>query len=152
MKRVLISQNERNNGTDYLIVDGNLIQDEDNVAYYGRIFSNTDKWKEFFKDDFIEIRKDKNQLLIKSFYEDKDIAGRVIYYMYLVEDQDSIETILNYLEQDSKVIERSFDRERVLKIIERINTNDRLKKSIIKYVAIAFGAVTLVYLLTKMKN
>ncbi|WHT39530.1 hypothetical protein QNH98_02180 [Myroides sp. mNGS23_01] len=128
MKRVLISQNERNNGTDYLIVDGSLIQDEDKVVHYGRIFSKTDKWKEVFNDDFLEIRQQDKQLLIKSFYNDKDVVGRVIYYMYLIDDTDDIETILNYLEKDSQVINRTFDRERVHEIIERINANDRLKK------------------------
>lgn len=152
MKRVLTSQNERNNGTDYLIVDGNLMQEEYKILEYGKLFSNANKWIETYKDDFIEIRKDKNQLLIKSFYNDKDVVGRVIYYMYLIDDTDDIETILNYLEKDSQVINRTFDRERVLEIIERINTNDRLKKSIIKYISITLGVLALVYLLTKIKN
>lgn len=152
MRRILVSQNEKNSGLGYLIVNGQLLNDEDEIVYYGNIFSETDNWKEVFRDDFLEIRQQDKQLLIKSFYNYKDVVGRVIYYMYLIDDMDDIETILNYLEKDSEVINRTFDRERVLEIVERINTNDRLKKSIIKYVSIALGVLALVYLLTKIKN
>lgn len=151
MKRILVSQNERNNGTDYLIENGIVINDEDKIVYYGRIFSKTDNWEEVYKDDFLEVRQQENQLLIKSFYNDKDVAGRIIYYMYLIEEKDSIETILDYLEKDSQLINRTFDRERVQKIIEQIKNNEDLKKNLIKYIAIAVGALALIYLLTRIK-
>lgn|SRR5690554_3364379 len=151
MKRILVSQNERNNGTDYLIENGIVINDEDKIVYYGRIFSKTDDWEEVYKDDFLEVRQQENQLLIKSFYNDKDVAGRIIYYMYLIEEKDSIETILDYLEKDSQLINRTFDRERVQKIIEQIKNNEDLKKNLIKYITIAVGALALIYLLTRIK-
>ena len=124
MKRVLVSQNENNNGTDYLIVDGVLANNEDKVVYYGRIFSKTDDWNELYKDNFLEVRQQNNQLLIKSFYNDKDVVGRSIYYMYLVEDKlDNFDTILGFLEKDSQLINRNLDREHTQEIIAKIKNN-----------------------------
>lgn len=149
MKRVLISQNERNNGTDYLIVNGELLNDEDKVVYYGRIFSKTDDWEEVHKDDFLEIRQKENQMLIKSYYKERDTINSIIYYMYLFDKIDDVDIILNFLEQDSQLINRSFDKEHTQKIIEDIRKNKEIKKKIIKYIAIAAGAIALIYFLTK---
>lgn len=151
MKRILVSQNENNSGAGYLIVNGELLDNEDKIVYYGRVFSSTDEWKKLYKDDFLEIRQQENQLLIKSFYNDKDVAGRIIYYMYLIEETDNIETILNYLEKDSQLINRTFDKETVQKIIEQIISNKGLKKNLIKYIAVAVGALALIYLITRIK-
>lgn len=151
MKRILVSQNENNSGAGYLIVNGELLDNEDKIVYYGRVFSSTDEWKKLYKDDFLEIRQQENQLLIKSFYNDKDVAGRIIYYMYLIEETDNIETILNYLEKDSQLINRTFDKETVQKIIEQIKSNKGLKKNLIKYIAVAVGALALIYLITRIK-
>ena len=151
MERVLVSQNERNNGTDYLIVNGKITNDEDKVVYYGRKFSKTDDWDKVYKDEFIEIKKQQNQLLIKSFYNERDNINSIIYYMYLIEENDNIETILNHLEKDSQLINRTFDKEQVQNIIEQINSKEGLKKNLIKYIAVAVGALALIYLLTRIK-
>lgn len=151
MERVLVSQNERNNGTDYLIVNGEISNDRNNVVYYGRKFSKTDDWNEVYKDDFLEIRQQQNQLLIKSFYNERDTINSIIYYMYLIEETDNIETILSFLEKDSQLINRTFDKERVQKVIEKIKNNESLKKNLIKYIGIAVGALALIYLLTRIK-
>lgn len=151
MKRILVSQNENNSGAGYLIVNGELLDNEDKIVYYGRVFSSTDEWKKLYKDDFLEIKQQENQLLIKSFYNDKDVAGRIIYYMYLIEETDNIETILNHLEKDSQLINRTFDKEQVQNIIEQINNKEGLKKNLIKYIAVAVGALALIYLLTRIK-
>lgn len=151
MKRVLISQNEKNNGTDYLIVDGKQLTDENSVVKYGRIISKTDDWVEIHKDDYLEIRKSENQLLIKSFYNDKDAVGRAIYYLYLIEDElDNIDNVLKYLEQDSQLIDRTFDKERTQDIVAKIKNNEELKNKIAKYVIIAVGALALIYAITKI--
>jgi len=151
MKRVLISQNEKNNGTDYLIVDGKQLTDENSVVKYGRIISKTDDWGEIHKDDYLEIRKNENQLLIKSFYNDKDAVGRAIYYLYLIEDElDNIDNVLKYLEQDSQLIDRTFDKERTQDIVAKIKNNEELKNKIAKYVIIAVGALALIYAITKI--
>lgn len=151
MERVLVSQNERNNGTDYLIVNGKITNDEDKVVYYGRKFSKTDDWDKVYKDEFIEIKKQQNQLLIKSFYNERDNINSIIYYMYLIEENDNIETILNHLEKDSQLINRTFDKEQVQNIIEQINSKEGLKKNLINYIAVAVGALALIYLLTRIK-
>lgn len=151
MERVLVSQNERNNGTDYLIVNGKITTDEDKVVYYGRKFSKTDGWDKVYKDEFIEIKKQQNQLLIKSFYNERDTINSIIYYMYLIEETDNIETILYFLEKDSQLINRTFDKERVQTIIEKIKSDEGLKKNLIKYIALSVAALGLIYLLTRIK-
>lgn len=153
MKRVLVSQNEYNSGTDYLIVDGKLLTDENSILKYSNIISQTDHWEEVYRDDYMEIRKNENQLLLKSFYKDKDIVGRAIYYLYLVEDEfDNIDNILNYLESDSQLIERILDREHTQRIVDKIKNDKKIKKKIIKLIVIALGVLVLIGLLTKIKN
>lgn len=149
MKRVLISQNEKNNGTDYLIVDGKVISDKDAIVDYGRKISKTDIWEVMYNDEFLEVRKDKNQLLVKSHYLDKDVVGRQIYYLYLVDDSDNLETILNYLEEDSKLINRSIDKIKTLEIIDRLKNNNKAKKKIIIYLLLILGISLITYLTKK---
>lgn len=151
MERILVSQNERNNGTDYLIINGEISNDKDKVVFYGKKFSKTDDWVEVYKDVFLEIRKQQNQLLIKSFYNERDTINSIIYYMYLIEETDNIETILSFLEKDSQLINRTFDKEKVQTIIEQIKRNEGLKKNLIKYIALSVAALGLIYLLTRIK-
>lgn len=149
MKRILVSQNERNNGTDYLIVNGEFLNDENEIVFYGRKFSETDNWKEIYKDDFLEVRKKENQLLLKSFYNERDSIDSIIYYMYLIEENEDIDTVLKHLESDSQLINRTFDREHVQHIIEHIENNKSIKKKIIIGLGLAIGIISLIYLLTK---
>lgn len=152
MERILVSQNENNNGTDYLIVNGLLLKDEDSVVKYGRILSKTDQWEELYKDEFLEIRKNDKKLVFKSFYYDKDIVGRSIYYLYIIEkEQENYEQILEQLREDSFIIERTFDKDRVLELISRMENNNSAKKKINQYLIIGIGIAFLIYLLTKIK-
>lgn len=150
MKRILVSQNERNNGTDYLIVDGEMLTDDDSMVKYGRLISRTDDWSEVYKDDYLEIRKDGIQLLLKSFYNEKDIVGRSIYYLYLIEESDSFQVILDCLQKDSQLINKTFDLDRTQNLINSIENNESVKKTITKYVAIALGLSFLIYIFTKI--
>lgn len=149
MKRVLISQNENNNGTEYLIVNGKIETNENSILEYSRIISKTDDWKVVHSEDFLEIRKNENQILIKSFYNDKDIVGRSIYYLYLIDENDNYDVILDFLEQDSKLIKRTIDRERTENLLEKIKNDAKIKKKINQYLLIGLGLAFLVYLLTK---
>lgn len=152
MKRVLISQNEKNNGTDYLIVNGNILTDEDSIIKYGRELSETDNWAEIFKDDYLEIRKNKNKLLLKSFYSDKDVVGRAIYYLYLIEDEfDNFDSILEHLERDSQLIVRTVDKQRTQEIIQKIKKDRNLKKKISKFILMVLGTLAIVYFLTRIE-
>lgn len=150
MKRLLSSQNERNIGMDYLIVDGEMLTDEDSIVKYGHLISNTDDWAEVYKDDYLEIRKNGSQLLLKSFYNETDIVGRSIYYLYLIEESDNLQVILNYLEKDSQLISRTFDRDRTQDLINKIENNEKAKKTIRTYIAIAIGLSLLIYIFTKI--
>lgn len=71
--------------------------------------------------------------------------------MYLIEETDNIETILSFLEKDSQLINRTFDKEKVQTIIEQIKRNEGLKKNLIKYIALSVAALGLIYLLTRIK-
>lgn len=149
MKRILLSQHERNNGTDYLIVDGELLMDDNSIVEYGRLIAQTDEWKEEYRDEFLEIRKKENKIILKSYYTDKDIVGRVIYYLYIIEGVDDFNIIMDYLKEDSKVIDRTFDREKILGIVEEINNNKKLKKKVIGIVLLIIGLSLLTYLIKK---
>ena len=83
MKRILVSQNENNNGTDYIVIDGKLENSDEVMHQVSKKIFSTDNWRRIHKDDFLEIKKNGNELLLKSYYKDKDVAGRAIYYLYM---------------------------------------------------------------------
>lgn len=149
MNRVLVSQSEDNKRTEYLIVNGEILNDDDSVVKYGRIISRTDDWKELYNDNFLEIRENKNQLLIKSFYIDKDSVGRVLYYLYLIDDEDDFDVILNYLEKDSRLIDRTFDRKKTEELLEHLKKHREIKKKMARYLLITLGIGFLAYLILK---
>ena len=127
MKRILISQNEENDGTEYVVVDGELIKDKDLCLQYYREVRKSDAWKQNFKNDFLVLKSSNNKIFLKSHYSDKDDANRNIYYTYLIENNDNFETILTQLEEDSKIINRKIDKEKTLAVIEKIKTDKNLK-------------------------
>ena len=128
MKRILISQSELNDGSDYIVVNGELIDDEINNHHYSKEFSNFLNWKKIVGDDQIEIRKSGDKLLLKSFYNENDTVGRSIYYMYLIDKDSNFENLVNFLEADSKVIKRTIDRMAVDKMVESLKKMENLKK------------------------
>lgn len=138
MKRILISQNEKNDGTDYVIVNGQLIKDEDLCLQHYRELRKSDTWKKDYKDDFLELKSNNNQILLKSHYSDKDNVNRNIYYTYLIENTDDFETVIRYLEKDSQVINREIDREGTLHVINKIKTNNKIKSKINQILIILF--------------
>ncbi|MEW4925773.1 hypothetical protein [Algibacter sp. 2305UL17-15] len=140
MKRILISQNEENNGEDYVVVDGNLIIDKDLSLKYYRKIKETESWKENFKDDFIELKSNKKDILIKSHYLDTDNINRYIYYMYYVKKNDDLNIILDFLEKDSEKINRNIDKEKTLEIINRIKANKKLTSVFLKVILILAAA------------
>ena len=70
MNRLLISQNETNNGENYVVVDGELITDQDLCLQYYRKIKETDNWNQDFKDDFFELKSNNKDILLKSHYID----------------------------------------------------------------------------------
>lgn len=148
MKRILISQNETNNSEDYVVVNGELIQDKDLTLQYYRKLKATDNWKQDFKDDFFELKSNNKDVLIKSHYLDEDNINRSIYYMYYVEGNDDFNEILKYLEIDSQKIDRNIDNEKTFKIINKIKTNKNIKSIFYKLILI-LAAASLVYSLFK---
>ncbi|MBS1570795.1 MAG: hypothetical protein JST62_00155 [Bacteroidetes bacterium] len=128
MERILMTQNEYNNGTDYIVVDGKLIENKDSIMQYNKEFSDILKWKKLASDNDIEIRKNRNRILFKSFYNENDVVGRSIYYMYLIDKDSDYNTLIDFLENDSKVINRTIDRMAVDRMIETLKKNQNLKR------------------------
>lgn len=149
MKRILLSQSENTDGSDYIIVDGVLIKNEAESLNYFKVINNDKDFKEIYKDDFVNIKRKDNQILIYSHYIEKDKAGRNIFYLYLINDKDDdFDKIIEDLEEDSKVINRTIDREKVLKSFEKIKNNKSTKKKI-NGLILAFFGILLIGLLFK---
>lgn len=151
MKRILISQNEKNYGTENVVVDGELINDEDHCLQYFKKVKETDNWELNFKDDFLELKSYNNNILLKSHYLDKDSVNRNIYYIYLVENNDNLHTILKYLQKDSQIIHRDIDQEKTIEIINRIKSNKKIKSSMY-ILTIVLASVSIAYIIINQLN
>lgn len=150
MERILMSQHENNNGTDYVVLNGKLLQDKDDIREYARKIIDTEDFKVKYSDEYITISQKENKILFSSNYENKDNVGRKIYYMYLIDNGVDLETILKYLERDSMALNRQFDREKTLEIIKRIQGNNKLKSNLQKLIIIIVAVVLAGYLLSKI--
>lgn len=144
-----MSQHEDNNGTDYVVLNGVLLEDKDDIFEYAQKVIKTDDFKEMYSDGYLTISQKDNKILFSSNYENKDEAGRKIYYMYLLDKQDSLERVLDYLEKDSMALNRQFDREKTMEIIQKIKSNDALKKNLTKWMLIGIAVLGVVYLISK---
>lgn len=152
MKRLLISQNENNDGTDYIVVDGELLDENADLLKYNKKIIEANNWKEIYKDDYLEVKNDFREILLKSFCNEKDVAGRIIYYLYVIDDSiDNIDSVLNYLENDINVIERSFDKARTLKVINKIRKKKEIRRKIVGAISVGIGLLLLLYLIGKIK-
>jgi hypothetical protein len=152
MERILMSQHEDNNGTDYVVLNGKLLQDRDDIREYVRKIIDTEDFKVKYSDEYITISQKDNKILFSSNYENKDNVGRKIYYMYLIDDSVDLETILEYLERDSMVLNRQFDREKTIEIIDRIRNNDTLRINLVKWILSAIVSAGALYLFSKIIN
>lgn len=150
MERILMSQHEENNGTDYVVLNGVLLKDASEIAKYAQKVIKTDDFKEMHSDGYLTISQKDNKILFSSNYENKDDAGRKIYYMYLLDKQDSLERVLDYLEKDSMALNRQFDREKTMEIIQKIKSNDTLKKNLAKWILIGIAVLGVVYLISNL--
>lgn len=150
MERILMSQHEDNNGTDYVVLNGKLLQDKDDIREYARKIIDTEDFKVKYSDEYITISQKDNKILFSSNYENKDNVGRKIYYMYLIDNGDDLETILEYLERDSMALNRQVDREKTLEIIKRIQRNNELKSNLQKWIIISVALFLVGYLISKI--
>ena len=72
--------------------------------------------------------------------------------MYLIDDSVDLETILEYLERDSMALNRQFDREKTLEIIDRIRNNDTLRINLVKWILLSIVSAGALYLFSKIIN
>lgn len=165
MKRILISQNETNNNTDYVLENGILIEDE--TIGSDLHYEVTDSYfngEMIYENGDLRIKKLGNKIIIKSHYIDTDVIGRRIFYMFYMENSKIINPndIIEFLKQDSKVLSRSIDEEdetnlnENLKII--INEIDSIKTKLLQNkraitiaLLVIFGLLTLNYLYNIIK-
>lgn len=149
-----MSQHEDNNGTEYVVLNGVLLEDKDDIFEYSRkIVQGTDDFKVMYSDEYLTISQKDNRILFYSHYENKDKVGRKIHYMYLLDKQDNLERVLDYLEKDSMALNRQFDRERTMEIIQKIKSNDTLKTNLAKWILTGIGLLGLLgilYLISKL--
>lgn len=143
MERILMSQNENNNGTDYIIVNGILIQDDSASNYIDKISIAASKFNTRYKDKFITIKQGEGKILLSSHYVDKDKIGRSIYYSYLIDKQSSWKDILDYLEQDSKAINRTINRENTLKFKDKVGVSAGVSTGVRIGIGIGIGIAIL---------
>ncbi|MDM1530840.1 hypothetical protein [Myroides odoratimimus] len=154
-KRFLLTQNENNNGISYVLEDGKIINEGFAKNEIVKKILEGQSLKEIHKDDLVKVRTNKKDtVFIDSFYDTCDVEGRKIYYMYLIKDvHDSWESIVDYLEKDSSVLQREFNQES----LKNLKLDNKIKKKVSKLVVgiIGFGAIvgfgTLIYLLSKLK-
>lgn len=150
MERILVSQHEENNGTDYVILNGNLLKDSTEVMQYAKKVIDVDDFRIMYSDEYLTISQKENKILFSSHYENRDNAGRKIYYLYLIDKQDNLETILDYLEKDSMALQRNFDREKTLEIIQKIKNNSTLKNNLTQWILLGIAVLGAVYLISKI--
>lgn len=156
MKRILISQNESNDGSNYIVVDGELLSKNPENLKYFEMISNTKNYKEIFKDEFITISEKNSTILFSSHYLDLDNKGRQIFYMYLLDKTDNLEKILELLISDSKKINRNIDYKMTLQIVKKIEKSSIIKRKLKTYISIAvltlIVSIAVIYFSYKSSN
>lgn len=127
MNRILFSPNPLDRTIDYLIVDGENVNNEKLRFQIEKQLNNFDHLKKIFSDQFLTLYKGDDSLIIKSFYKQKDESERQIYYVYKINTGLSIDQILEFLEKDSLMIGRTIDREQVLETLKLIKEHKNYK-------------------------
>ncbi|MDR2223901.1 MAG: hypothetical protein LBE34_14370 [Flavobacteriaceae bacterium] len=149
--RFLMTQNENNNGTNHIVVDGVLIESEfDKKKVVEKLFKGQ-SFKRILDKDSLKIGIQGNQIFIDSFYETKDTGGRRIFYMYLINQQEiDFDGIVDLLEIDSKILSREISAE-MLDSIRNLQHRKSVKKRINLLIAGIIGVALLVYLISKVR-
>src|SRR5690554_470576 len=123
MKRILISQNETNNNTDYVLENGKLIDDKGiGSDLHYEVANSYLNAEMIYQNGDLRVKKIDNKIIIQSYYTDTDVAGRRIFYMFYIDDFKSItpEDIVEYLKKDSEMLSRSIDAEDEAKLRENL--------------------------------
>ena len=153
MKRLLLSQNENNNGVNYIVLNGEVLPKSPDNLQYIQLFSDTKNYYEIYKDNFLTIKERKNSIMFSSHYTNKDNLERQIFYMYLLDEKKDLQQILQLLISDSKMINRTIDFEKTLQIVKKIEKNNILKRKLHKYISIALiimiVSISIAYLTSK---
>lgn len=165
MKRILISQNETNNNTDYVLENGKIIKNEGIISELHHEVNNSylNAVMIYEKGD-LRVKKIENKIIIQSYYNDSDVVGRRIFYMFYIDDFKKLspEDIIEFLKQDSQVLSRSINeydetnlKENLTKVLNGIDdliTKILLNKRTLKVaLLVIFGLITLNYMYNKIK-
>lgn len=165
MKRILISQNETNNNTDYVLEDGNLIKDEGIISdLHYEVTNSYLNAKMIYEKGDLRVKKIENKIIIQSYYNDTDVIGRRIFYMFYIDDFKTLspEDMIEFLKQDSQVLSRSINEydetnlkenlKKVLNVIDCLITKiSQNKRTLTVALLLIFGLITLNYIYNKIK-
>lgn|SRR5690554_675366 len=165
MKRILISQNETNNNTDYVLENGKLIDDKGiGSDLHYEVTNSYLNAEMIYQNGDLRVKKSDNKIIIQSYYTDTDVIGRRIFYMFYIEESETInpDNIIEYLKQDSKVLSRSINEDDETNLKENLkkvlNEVDGLvtkilqnKRALAIVLLVIFGLITLNYIYNKIK-
>lgn len=160
MLRILISQNENNDNTDYVVVDGQKIEDAVlKSTFHSEVTESYIRGKMLFEEENLRIKRFNNKYIIQSHYLDSDIIGRNIYYMFYFENNEKldVEKLILYLKKDSDVLSRTIDKKDEKLILDNVGKNqiDCVINLIGKYkikILVALGLGILIVALLTNKN
>lgn len=154
MERILISQIEDNDRTQYVVVDGLLLEDKSDYREYTDIVINAGDYKTIYKDSSISIKQRKQELIIYSHYLEKDSVGRSIMYIYYIDkNTNDFNNIIQSLLEDSKVINRNINKYHLQQVIEKLISKRRiLNNNVFKIAIIAILAGVLIYTIFNNKK
>lgn len=134
MKRILITQNENNDNTDYLIKNGKLVVDDEIKSDLHYEVSNSYINGEMvYENNNLRIKRFDNKIIIQSYYIDRDVIGRQIFYMFYIEKSTGFNSddIVRFLKEDSNELSRTIDPNDERQIINKsiFNLENEIKKN-----------------------
>lgn len=163
MNRILISQNENNDNTDYVVENGEIVLDDSVISeLHYEVTNSYLEAKMIYHKDNLRIKALDDKIIIQSYYTDKDVIGRRIFYMFYIGGLNSFSSvdIIKYLKKDSNVLSRSInpeDEEQILKediytLKTQLGKNKyKIDKSLKTTLLVFLGLLLLGLLINKIK-
>lgn len=121
MKRILITQNENNDNTDYLIENGKLIIDNNIKSdLHYEVTNSYINAEMIYENNSLRIKRLDDKIIIQSYYLDTDVIGRNIFYIFYIENSTRINSddIINFLKEDSRELSRNINPDDEKQIID----------------------------------
>ena len=146
MIRVLLSQKETNSSEEYVVANGKLV-DNNKARYYNQM-QRAHNWKTVYKNEFLELKKNKGKLFIKSHYIDKDNLNRNIFFVYMSSNYHDMLSLAIDLKKDSEIINRKLDLKKIQESLLDCEKKERQKR-ISKTIFMLLVIIGVIYLILK---